>query len=166
MAEAEDAALARQAVRQGALDVGLATTVPAPSAEAPVPSVQTESSPQSESRESTGCGTGEVRVVVCAPLTFYVCTGAPEGYQDGYCGDGDWPYPGVAACGWLLPRGTRFTIEGDSSGQQYVCDDVGAYTLGQWAGWEYTVEPWFYSYGEGRQWRDQFGEYVVIRIVP
>lgn len=98
-----------------------------------------------------------------AGVTFYVCVGAPPGYQDGYCGDGQWPYPGVAACGSAFERGTRFTIEGDPYARTWVCDDVGAYYW--WAGWEYVVEPWFYDYAEGRWWRDHFGETVRVRVV-
>lgn len=140
--------------RQEALDVSLATQTPEP-----------QLSPVFGGAGGVVGTRGEDGAGTLSPLTFYVCIGAPDGYQDGYCGDGSWPYPGVAACGWMLPKGTRFTIDGDDLGRTYTCDDVGAYTIGQWPGFEYTVEPWFRTYEEGRAWRDQFGEYVTIRII-
>ena len=98
-------------------------------------------------------------------LTFYVCTGAPAGYQDGYCpryrADGNlWPYPGVAACGYGFARGQRFTIDGDpAAGTVYVCDDRGY-------GPSYWIDVWFGTYAEGRAWRNQLPGQVQIVLLP
>ena len=94
-------------------------------------------------------------------LTFYVCSGAPPGFQDGYCGtmaSGNTVYEGAAACGYGLALGQQFRIAGDSSGQLFTCEDRG---LGPW--WWIDVFRWDYS--EGRAWRHGFGESVAIELV-
>ena len=101
-------------------------------------------------------------VVVDAPLTFYVCTGAPAGFDDGYCGgmaNGEVVYAGAAACGYGFALGQRFSIENDPALRTYVCADRG---LGAW-NW---VDVWFSDYADGRAWRDQLPTYVTVRLLP
>jgi len=104
----------------------------------------------------------EGAVADAVPLTFYVCVGAPAGFQDGYCGrmaSGAGVYRGAAACGYVWPLGTRFTIEGDSAGLVYTCEDRGLGSA-QW------VDIWFYDYASGQAWRNQLPIYVTVRILP
>ena len=104
----------------------------------------------------------EGSIVDVVPLTFYVCDGAPVGLDDGYCGrmaSGATVYRGAAACGYAWPLGTQFTIQGDSTGLVFTCEDRG---LGpaQW------VDVWFYDYAEGRAWRNQLPKYVTVEVKP
>ena len=98
---------------------------------------------------------------VSVSLTFYVCWGAPAGFNDGFCGtqaDGTRVTAGSVACGYGFTIGTVFHITGDESGRIYRCSDRGG-------GGAYWIDVWFESYAEGRAWRDQFGQYVEVVIV-
>jgi hypothetical protein len=99
--------------------------------------------------------------VVQAALTFYVCRGAPAGYQDGYCGrmaSGAVVYEGAAACGYGLALGTRFTIDGDPTGRTYTCEDRG---LGAY----YWIDVFWWEYAPGRAWRNNLPATVTVRLV-
>ena len=92
-------------------------------------------------------------------LTFYVCIGAPPGFQDGYCGtmaSGAPVYAGAAACGYAWPLGTKFMIQGDPI--VYTCEDRG------W-GADLWVDVWFYDYASGRAWRNHLPKYVIVRLL-
>jgi hypothetical protein len=94
-------------------------------------------------------------------LTFYVCSGAPYGYQDGYCGtmsSGTTVYEGAAACGYSWELGTRFVIDGDPTGRVYTCEDRG------YLDW-FHVDVFFWDYAEGRAWRNGMPLYATVRLV-
>jgi hypothetical protein len=87
--------------------------------------------------------------------TFYACIG------NGFCGhmaNGQFPYPGAAACSNNLPFGTRFRIDGDPSGLVFTCVDRGALT----ATW---VDVWFYDVADGWAWQANIGTHNNITIV-
>jgi len=117
---------------------------------------------QIQSDETRHTETVSARSELDVALTFYVCVGAPAGFQDGYCGrmaSGTEVHRGAAACGYAWSLGTQFTIDGDPTGLVYTCKDRG---LGP-AEW---VDIWFYDYAEGRAWRNQFPIYVTVRFQP
>jgi hypothetical protein len=94
-------------------------------------------------------------------LTFYVCSGAPYGYQGGYCGtmsSGATVYEGAAACGYSWELGTRFVIDGDPTGRVYTCEDRG------YLDW-FHVDVFFWDYAEGRAWRNGMPLYATVRLV-
>ena len=131
---------------------------PIPPPPAKTPSVPVVPPPVEASVVEDVPATGSI--VNAVPLTFYICVGAPAGYDDGYCGgmaSGTGVYRGAAACGYAWPLGTQFTIEGDPTGLVYTCEDRG---LGpsQW------VDVWFYDYVEGRAWRNQLPKYVTMEV--
>jgi len=98
----------------------------------------------------------EATAQITVALTFYVCSGAPPGFQDGYCGtmaSGRTVYEGAAACGLGLPLGQRFAF----GGREFVCEDRGR-------GPDDWVDIFFWDYTEGRSWRDGFGETVTVAV--
>ncbi len=87
-------------------------------------------------------------------LTFYVC---PP-----FCGSmygGETVYEGAAACSWEMSIGTRFIIDGDSTGRTYTCEDRGGGPSYNW------VDIFFNSYEDGRAWRNTIEVYPTIIIV-
>ncbi len=94
-------------------------------------------------------------------LTFYVCRGAPPGFQDGYCDHPAGPLPlaeSQAACGYAWPFGTRFEIAGDATGRTYICNDRGL-------GPEHWLDVFFWEYIDGRAWSDSIPRPARIRMV-
>jgi len=95
-------------------------------------------------------------------LTFFVCVGAPAGFDDGYCGrmaNGETVHDGAAACGYRFQIGDRFRIVGDSNARVYTCEDRGL-------GASLWIDVWFYDYASGRAWRNTFPKYVTVEMVP
>ena len=95
-------------------------------------------------------------------LTFFVCVGAPAGFDDGYCGrmaNGQSVHNGAAACGYRFQLGDRFRIVGDSSARTYACEDRGL-------GADLWIDVWFYDYASGRAWRNQLPKYVTVEVLP
>lgn len=90
-----------------------------------------------------------------AYVTFYACVG------NGFCGNtasGVPAQPGVAACSYNLPFGTRFVVANDPSQRVFTCLDRGA--LGPtW------VDVWFYDVSEGYAWQAAVGTHSDIIIV-
>lgn len=95
-------------------------------------------------------------------LTFYVCSGSPAGYQDGYCGvmaGGATVYEGAAACGSGFDLGQRFSIVGDPTERVYKCEDRGRGPL-MW------IDVFWWDYDAGRAWRNQFAQSVELEVLP
>ena len=125
--------------------------------EPPVPEPKPTPTPTPERATEPAAGAR-----VDATLTFYVCSGSPPGFQEGYCGitaSGQPVYEGGAACGYAMPLGATFTIEGDPTGRTYTCIDRGL-------GPHWWVDIFFWTYAEGRAWRDQLPQYVTVEMTP
>jgi hypothetical protein len=88
-------------------------------------------------------------------VTFYACVG------NGFCGataSGVQAQPGVAACSYNLPFGTKFVIASDPSQRVFTCLDRGA--IGPtW------VDIWFYDVADGYAWQAAVGTHSDIIIV-
>ena len=94
-------------------------------------------------------------------MTFYVCSGAPVGFDGGFCGkmaNGEIVHPGAVACGYAYRLGDTLKIKGDSLNRTYTCEDRGL------LGWS-QVDVWFPTYAEGRAWRDQLPLYPLVERV-
>ncbi|MGB2695193.1 MAG: hypothetical protein WBD55_08410 [Dehalococcoidia bacterium] len=90
-----------------------------------------------------------------AYVTFYACVG------NGFCGNtasGAPAQPGVAACSYNLPFGTRFVVATDPTQRVFTCLDRGA--IGPtW------VDIWFYDVADGYAWQAAVGTHSDIIIV-
>ena len=98
--------------------------------------------------------------IILDALTFYVCRGAPPGFQDGYCGlgaDGTQVYEGMAACGYAFPLGTTFKVIGDDSQRTYTCHDRGL-------GPAYWIDVFFWEYADGRAFSDSIPRPARVRV--
>ena len=100
------------------------------------------------------------------PVTFYYCEdttgGQRRGDGGGFCGamrNGAVVHPGAAACD-VAYLGQKFRIEGDPTGQVYVCADTGGGIRSQ------HRDIWFLSNGEGWAWQRIMGTSAVIEILP
>ncbi len=95
-------------------------------------------------------------------LSFYVCDGAPAGFQDGYCDSPAGPLPlneGQVACGYAWQIGNRFQIESDPTGRTYVCNDRGR-------GPSRWLDVFFWHYADGRAFVDSLKWPWRVRVVP
>lgn len=90
-----------------------------------------------------------------ASITFYACVG------NGFCGNtasGAPAQPGVAACSYNLPFGTRFVVASDPTQRVFTCLDRGA--IGPtW------VDIWFYNVADGYAWQAAVGTHSDIIII-
>ena len=98
---------------------------------------------------------------ITVALSFYVCRGAPPGFQDGYCGlaaDGTPVYEGMAACGYAFPLGTIFRVIGDNFQWTFTCHDRGR-------GPAYWIDVFFWEYADGRAWSDSIPRPARVRVL-
>ncbi len=99
-------------------------------------------------------------------LSFYYCEEAPGDYAQGdgggFCGktrDGSVVRSGVAACD-VAYLGQRFRIDGDPTGQSYVCADTGSAVHGL------HRDIWFLDNRDGWNWQRKTGTVAMIEILP
>ena len=94
-------------------------------------------------------------------LSFYVCRGAPPGFEDGFCGGAGGNLgleEGQVACGYAWSLGTQFQIYGDPTNRIYICNDRGL-------GPTYWLDVFFWEYADGRAWRDSIPYPWRIRVI-
>jgi len=124
--------------------------------------------PAPEGAEEAGAGLDapepldeQIDWITLDDLSFYVCRGAPPGFEDGFCGGAAGNLgleEGQVACGYAWSLGTQFQIYGDPTNRIYICNDRGL-------GPTYWLDVFFWEYADGRAWRDSIPYPWRIRVI-